>query len=523
MKMYDRTLVFLAACLLNLSMIRDGYAQPSTYVRPGQLFSVRIEAPHTSPVFIKLTPTHLRENKNIVFSAIDKLPLSSARIDYGRFFRNVQAFTSDGEPMAVHRIDTNKWQITSSQKLEYITYEVFLHEAEGVIKDQTTTGRRRPGYIYFPGAAISGWLEGHENGYQRIDIIKPDGWLLASNIEETGDNAFAMQSFIELVKTPFALGNRLSIDKFIAFGVPHIIASYNDADFSTTKIDSMIRKISRAAEILYESAPFQNYFAMIEILATEPTGQNGKSYQIRAFPNGQHLILSLNELSSHLIWDKVLTYYLQSWLSNKRYFKSRVEDFYSPRYAYGDWLMDGLSLYYSARLLTQIGFFSSEDFLGIIASWINDILSQTPKTVSISISQTRSNGHSYTQKTLASRGALIGLMLDIKVLYQTRGFKRLDSGMQALEKAFLHTNERLQITQFPHLISKATDIDVEGFFHTYLEQETEIPLQKTFSILGLRPVWQKSAIVNLDFLPADETPKQTGQLRNWWLKKIKSN
>lgn len=520
MKMYNRTLVFLAACLLNFSIIHSGFAQPSAYVRPGQLFSMRIEAAQDSPIFIKLTPTHPRKDSTVIFSAIDKLPLSFANIDYGRFFRNVQAFTAEGEPMAVHRIETNKWEIASSQKLEYITYEVFLHEAEGVIKDQTATGRRRPGYACFPGAAVLGWLDGHETGYQRIDIIKPDGWLLTSNIEDTGDNAFSMQSFTELVKTPFALGNRLSIDKFIAFDVPHIVATYNETDFSITKIDSTIRKMSKAAEFLYKKTPFQNYFAAIEFLKSESSGENGKSHHVRTFPNGQHIILPMNESSPNLIWRTFLTCYLRSWLSDKRYFISMPEDIHSPKYAYGDWLMDGLSMYYSARLLTQIGIISSEDFLGIIASWVNDSFSQTPDAFSASVSRTRSNDNSFTQKTPASRGALIGLMLDIKLLYQTRGFKRLDNGLQTLENTFLQTNEQLQITQFPHLISKATEIDVEEFFHKYLEQEAEIPFQKTFSILGLRPVWQNNSIVNLSFLTEDETSSQTRQLRNWWLKKI---
>ncbi|MFQ5629766.1 MAG: hypothetical protein ACE5I1_13460 [bacterium] len=494
------------------------FSQTQNYVRPGQLFSVQIEKSDNSHLNIQLTPTHLRGQDTIIFSAIERLPDSALQLDYGRFFRNVQATSHDGQSLAVRRLSTNKWEITGGASLHHVTYEVSIHETEDVIKDQLATGRRRPGYLFLPGAAILGWLDGHENGHQRIDINAPENWQIVSNIEATGDGAFAVNHFFELHQAKFAIGNTINVNRFSAFDVPHTLTVYYDNDVFPSAVGNILATVSKSANILYKNAPFQDYFAFIELLKTVPPGRNGSSRKAHAFMNGLHIIIPMDNVLSEQIHYEMLTYYLQTWLSHKRYFKAGIENFYSKKYAYREWLLEGLSKYYSARLLTQTGFMQMDNFLQKIVVWANDVNWQSEK--SIRDSQTTADIATHPHSAWASRGALLGLLLDVQILYQSRGYKRLDDGLQALEKAFLSTNEKMQITQFPHIIKETTGIEVESFFHTYMETQADIPFEKAFSILGLQPGWQNARLVDLTMKQPEEISEQTRQLRQWWLKKI---
>lgn len=517
--MYRNASVMLALFLIACLHAHLAFGQNAD-VKPGQAFSVRIPVQTVAPVFVKLTPLNPQKQASFIFSAADRLPGTSQSVDYGRFFRNVQAFSANHQSLAVHRIGTNQWQIYDGKNFAYLTYEVALSEIEGVLKQQTTSGKRRPDYVFLPCMAILGWVHGHESGTQKISIAKPENWQIASNLTKAAPNSYTAHSFFELDASIIAAGKSLELAHFSAFHLPHIIMIHRDPGFGNSSDAHIFRDLTRTAGTLFSNAPFERYYTFLEFLQT-PYRSTKTAFQVNAFDNGQHLVVMSERISAEDVQDNLLSHYLQAWLSESRYFKASVEDYYSQQFAYGDWLMEGLSLYYSARLLTQVGQLSVEKFLQKIAKWANEAQQRQDALTSAGAPAAYGNGFARENHGLASRGALIGMLLDVQILYQSRGFKRLDHGLQNLEKAFRQKSEKMHVTELPNLIEDATSISVDDFFKFYLEQSTPLPLEKAFASLALRAEWQgKSTITELTFLPESDTPPQAKQLRQWWLKNI---
>lgn len=490
-------------------------------IKPGQSFSVRILGQPDVPILVKIVPTNGAPQASYIFSATDRLPGTSHSVDYGRFYRNVQAFNKDDQSLAVHRIGTNQWQIYDGGNFAYLTYEVALHEIEGVLKNPLFSGTLRAGYTFTPCLAVLGWLHGHENGIQRLNIERPTHWQLATNLQAVSHDEFLESNFSQMSSGFLATGEVIRISQAIAFHVPHFSTLFRDAGFEGTGSTVDFHRLTQTAAVLFEHAPFEKYYTFLQYVKIPYRNRTKASYQASVFDNGQHMVILSEKMSTDAVQEALLTHYLQAWLSDKRYFKSRVKDFYMQRSDYSEWLMAGLSQYYAARLLAQTGATSQKRLLSKIAEWANAERKNQAEFTAGATTAGYSNGYVHQQRDLASRGALIGFLLDVQILYQSRGFKRLDHGLQNLEKTFLKTGKKMHISKLPNLIDDATSISVQQFFQTYIDQPTPLPLEKAFESLGLRPSFQIDATVaELEILPDAKIQAQARQLREWWLKKI---
>jgi predicted metalloprotease with PDZ domain len=89
------------------------------------------------------------------------VPMGYGWQPYDRFVSNVNAFSADGKPLDVRRLDGPRWQIgTSDTSVSRITYVVDIKTMEAEITSMGDSSRSRPGYVFLLGYSVFAFLEG---------------------------------------------------------------------------------------------------------------------------------------------------------------------------------------------------------------------------------------------------------------------------------------------------------------------------------------------------------------------------
>lgn len=508
--------IVLVLCVLqSLTFAQTPTGVLKSYARAGQIIQIRIEPGSGLPVYVKLTPTRVKSQAEYTFIALARHPQIEAGVDYGRFLRNVQAFSKTGARLPVNRFGTNRWQISATHKLHHLTYEIAVQDADTVIRPPIAGARRRDGYVFINGALLGGHIGGHAEGTQRVELQVPPEWELFIPRPTDQPGCFSLNNVQELAQLPIAAGADLRLFTFSLFDTPHQLALHAPAE--TVRAESLSIALT-IAKSLFNAPAFQRYDIFVESIDIATNGSSAAFTPAYLFPMGQHTLFNGDHHSFPRLLGSLLANYLRAWLSAARYFpeKPSLPDSMRVTHDVG-WLVAGIADYLAARSLTQTGLWSKHDFLGTIAYWMAEVEIENVRLIDRSNPFLGPDGYSLPQR---ARGAVIALMLDAEILYRTRGRKRLDDGIRAIEKAYLNARTAgrpFPVTLLPHLVQEATGVPVEFLFRDFVEKSAPIPTARTLAALGLRGRRPAERLVGVDFLPAAELAQPVRQLQDWWL------
>jgi len=119
--------------------------------------------------------------------------------DYSRFLDRLRAWDQDGRPLALDKLDKQRWRLDPRSGPVTLAYRLFCNDLT------VRTNHADPTHAHLVGAATFLYLEDQDRPYQVAFQDWPEGWRVACALPER-DGAWVAADHDTLVDSPFELG-----------------------------------------------------------------------------------------------------------------------------------------------------------------------------------------------------------------------------------------------------------------------------------------------------------------------------
>ena len=422
--------------------------------------------------------------------------------EYARHVISVSAHSADG-PVAVIKVDKQTWQAAPCSGPLHLELTVYARDES--VRGAWVDDRR----AYFNGAALLPWVEGQENGPQRLRIerIADDcaaGWkvataMTAEAVDANGYGVYTAADYDELIDHPVEIAAWQAAG-FEACGTPHRIVLSGEHHADLDRLVGDVQKICAWQIGLFGgSAPFQRY----DFLGLATRGGYG-GLEHRASTS---LIFQRDHLPrTHGHDDK--GYRTLLGLFSHEYFHSWLVKRIKPAdFAPYDltrenltrqlWLFEGFTSYYDDLALLRAGVIDAAAYLKLVAETISRVhgmpghrlqnLEDASLDAWIKYYRPDENSPNATVSYYA-KGALVALSLDLHLRQATGGRVSLDTVMQALWAQ--HATAPLHDGDFEALAEAVSGVGLGAFFERALRSTDELPLYEQMPAFGVDWQWR---------------------------------
>jgi len=386
--------------------------------------------------------------------------------EYERHVENVEAF-SETDRISCMKISKNRWRIVQPSRHTKIRYRIYGFEIS------VRTNMINADRAFISPAATFMHVKDRIDLSCTVKIVLPKRWHhistgLPKNIDD--DHTFYAEDFDILYDSPVEIGNQ-EIWHFEAAGVQHEFAMVGGGNYNKQQLTSDITKIVNEETKVWGENPNTNY---VFITHNYQTGGGGlehlNSTVLGASRNGYK---SPNSYKNFLCL--VAHEYFHLW-NVKRLRPKELGPFNYDKenYTTGLWIMEGFTSYYDNLIIRRCGFFSAQEYLDMLANDFNQVYNRPGYRVQSAalasfdawIKHYRPDENSgNTSISYYNKGAMLAVALDLYILTETRGIKRLDDVLRAAYRSFYKKENRgFEEKEFQVLAETITGVDLSAIF-----------------------------------------------------------
>ncbi|KAA3438445.1 M61 family metallopeptidase [Rufibacter hautae] len=406
------------------------------------------------------------------------------------FPKNVEAFEAyvGSNRVSSEKLDKNTWRVASGGKDVTVKYKVYAFELS------VRTSFIDASHGYLNGTSVFMYPEGHKDLPSTVTVVPFKSWSKVS----TGLPAVAGQPFTYkapnydvLADSPFEIGNH-EILSFESNGVKHEVAMYGDANYDAQRLTADMKKVTEEAAKVFGELPVNYYLFIVHNLQ----GGGGGLEHLNSTTLHATRTAYGTERGYEGFLNLVAHEYFHLWnVKRLRPIALGPFDYNQENYSRMLWVSEGFTSYYADILMRRAGFTSEREHLEKIGSSItsventpgNKVVSAAQSSFDAWIKQYRPDENSYnTHLSYYSKGALLGMLLDMEILKATNGTKSLDDAMKAMYDEYFKKKKRgFTDQEFQQGIEKLTGGSMNDFFRRYV-YGVETPDYNTFfSAVGI--------------------------------------
>lgn len=425
------------------------------------------------------------------------------------FAKNVVTLAAEagGETLTVSRPDKHSWQlppgVTGPVTLTYTVYAWDLSVRTAHL-DQT--------HGFFNGTSVFLCAHGHEARPHRVDILPPSGmelagWQVATSLPEAGAGrydfgTYAAENYDALIDHPVEMGN-FTFAEFEACRVPHAVAITGRHDCDLARLVADLQPICEAQIRLFgEPAPMERYVFLVMAVGDGYGGLEHRASTallcsradlpfagMEAPSDGYRQFLGL---CSHE--------YFHTW--NVKRIKPAAfvpYDLSRENYTRLLWAFEGFTSYYDDLLLVRSGRISRDDYLTLLGKTMGQVHKGSGRfKQSVAESSFEAWTKYYRQDenspnaivSYYTKGALIALLLDLRLRGESQGARSLDDLMRALWTRFGQTGVGVAEEGIFGLAAEIGGVEVAGWLQALVNGTGELPLVEWLGRVGIQLVWE---------------------------------
>ena len=176
--------------------------------------------------------------------------------DYARFLDRLSARDADGRPLALEKLDKQRWRLAPAKGAVTVSYRLFCNDLT------VRTNHVDTAHAHLNGAATFLYLE--EPGPRPFRVAFagwPEGWQVASALPESG-GAWVASDHDTLVDSPFELGT-FRMHHFSHEGCAFRFAVTGDHPGDEARILAGTRAVVAAASAIFGGLPFERYLFLL--------------------------------------------------------------------------------------------------------------------------------------------------------------------------------------------------------------------------------------------------------------------
>ena len=405
----------------------------------------------------------------------------------------VKAYDSKGKELPIKKINKNTWRIQKGKsKNVTVKYEVYSFE----LTVRTSFLDLTHGFV--SGSGVFMYAENYKNKKGTLEVFPNKVFKKittalkksSESVSADGSTVFEYEDYDQLVDCPIEIGNQKEFT-FEAAGVKHNVAMYNEGNYSVDVLKVDLAKVVEAATTVFGENPNKEYTFIIHNVVNSQGGLEHRN----------STVLSVNrwtyEGAQYKGFLKLVAHeYFHLW-NVKRFRPVELGPFNYDEENYTSllWVMEGFTTYYEKIILLRAGFYSNEDFLNKMFSSLNYVEGSVGSRVQpVShasfdawIKAYRSNENSgNTTMSYYSRGSVIAMMLDAKIIDKSNGEQKLDDFVRKVyNKYYIKLGRGFSESEFKQELIDFIGDEMNEFYAKYIDG-TEIPdYNAVFSPIGL--------------------------------------
>ncbi|RYZ40512.1 MAG: M61 family peptidase, partial [Sphingobacteriales bacterium] len=414
------------------------------------------------------------------------------------FAKNIEGFeatTGKGQKLQHVKTDKSTWRITTSNADPItVKYRVYAFELS------VRTSYIDASHGYLNGTSVFMYADGHQNRPYRVIVRPYQGWnQVSTGLPRTSKDkdkekwVFEAENYDVLVDSPFEIGNH-KVLKFESAGIPHYVAMYGEGSYEEEKLLRDMKKITDECTKVFGENPVKEYLFIVHNL---PGGGGGLEHL-----NSTTLQVNRWQYSSEGGYNGFLALVAHEYFHLWNIKRIRPEalgpfNYAGENYTTALWFAEGITSYYDDYLTHRAGFYSPDRYLGIVSSSITSV-ENTPGNMVQSLSESswdawikfyrRSENSSNAEVSYYSKGAVIGMVMDVDIRNVTQNKKSLDDVMRLLWDNYKKTGRGFTDAELQKAFETVAGKSYDDFFRNHIFGTKTIDYNQYFAYAGLKLV-----------------------------------
>lgn len=388
--------------------------------------------------------------------------------EYAKNVEGLEAFDEEGTSLATKKLNKNTWRIDSKKKRNLtVQYRVYGFEVS------VRTNFIDDSHAFLSPAGTFLYIDGLLDLPSEVTILPHSSWSKISTgltPVEGRPGTYHAANFDILFDSPIEIGNQ-DIFTFEAAGVLHEIAMVGGGNYDKARLKEDCTAIVERATEIFGVNPNKRYVFIVHNYQSGGGGlEHLNSTVLGATRNGYQ-----NERSYIGFLGLVAHEYFHLWhVKRLRPLELGPFDYEAENYTTALWIMEGFTAYFDNLLLRRCGFLNEANYLQALSNDINTIENRAGNQIQSAASASFDAWIKYyrpdensanTSISYYNKGALLAMMLDLKILAATNGEKRLDDVLKAAYQTFYVDKKRgFEEHEFQKLIEQVAGTSVADIF-----------------------------------------------------------
>ncbi|MDT7602668.1 MAG: hypothetical protein QOF61_665 [Acidobacteriota bacterium] len=408
------------------------------------------------------------------------------------YARNVQDFAAGdatNKQLAWTKANKDTWRVETAGAREVrATYAVYANEFS------VRTNEVNDRHAFWNNAATLMYVDGFLSAPATLRVVPQGDWKIATGLPpvEGQRDTFRAENFDILYDSPFLVSD-FKVLSFEVRNVPHRIVIDGEGNYDAERLRRDVQKIVETEVGVVGEIPYHDYTFLLMLHPTSGGGGlehlNSTALTFRRF--------SFRPDSAYRDFLTLVAHEFFHLWNVKRIRPDALGPFNYTRENYTRllWVAEGITSYYENLHVRRAGLMTDKDYLDILARSIRSV-QNTPGRLEVSaeeasfdawIKEYRPDENTInTTLSYYSKGALLGLLLDLEIRRRTAGAKSLDDVMRSLYNEFYKRNRNYTPADFQRAAETAAGSSLEDFFHRYVHGREELDYNAALGVVGLQ-------------------------------------
>jgi predicted metalloprotease with PDZ domain len=446
-------------------------------------YTVRLAAPHLHLIEVEMELEAV--DGRLELEMASWTPGSYLMREFPRLVQELAAEDVAGRPLAVEKLTKNRWQVEVAQAgtLRF-RYRVHAHELT------VRTSHFDTSHATLNGASVFLHAPALRHEPVELRIEAPTGWRATTALAGGGTpDTFRAAGFDELVDSPVEVGTHELIE-FEASGLPHAYAVWGRGNAPRERLVEDTQRIIAAAAEMFGGLPYERYLFLLHLV---PGAYGGLEHR-----DSTHLIAdrwTFRGRDYERFLGLVAHEFFHLW-NGKRIRPAAFDtpDLTREAYTRELWVVEGITTYYTDLLLRRAGLITAERYLERLAERVTRYRSLPGRHVQsleessfdtwIKFYRPDENTPN-AQISYYQKGALLALMLDLRIRRARGGEASLDDVMRALWERYGRRDAGFPEGTVQALVEETAGEPLDGLFEAALRGTAELPLEEALELAGV--------------------------------------
>lgn len=437
-------------------------------------------------------PTNLGDT--LIYNMPKIVPGTYSISNFGRFIDDFKAFDKDSAELNFTRLDTNRWEIPSAEKVDFISYYVndtFDEPGGGGIFEPGGTNIDSAKNVVFNPFGFVGYFDEGKHHQFTVNITKPEYFYGETSLKRgestPAKDIYYAKDYFELHDSPILYAEPDTASMQVV-GTRIAVAVYApNKSISASDILGTIEDIfPAAAEYLGGSLPVSQYSVLVYL--TAGAGGSGgygalehNTSTVFVLPEAPLTALSqtFKDVTAHEFFHIVTPLNIHSE-------EIHDYDFMNPQMSAHLWMYEGCTEYAAQHVQVKEGLMDLEQFLKVMQGKMRAASNYDTGIAFTELSKKALDEHASQYGNVYQKGALIGMAIDLKLRHLSDGAYGIQDLMQGLSEKFGVEKPFKDEELFDEIAEVSGFPEMKPFLEEYVANAEPLPLQELLGYAGVR-------------------------------------